>query len=121
MVPSEVVKVPYAKVVRHMDRNEDGVVDRSDFRCRRHGDNDRGRDSDDNNFPEGGLSRKARLQANEAQGSVPHSIPCASLHRGLPMALVRGAGLRAGPFTQLPLSSLSLAKTVQPSPARGEG
>src|SRR3546814_6277210 len=45
-VTAEEFQRPYAKVVRHMDRNEAGVVDRSDFRRRHHGDDDRGRDSE---------------------------------------------------------------------------
>src|SRR3546814_8251522 len=48
-VTAEEFQRPYATVVRHMDRNEEGVVDRSDFRRRHHGDEDRGRDSDENN------------------------------------------------------------------------
>src|SRR3546814_4845791 len=34
-VTAEEFQRPFAKVVRHMDRNEDGVVDRGDFERRR--------------------------------------------------------------------------------------
>ena len=33
---------PFAKMVRRMDRNDDGVIDRGDFERHRRGDDDKG-------------------------------------------------------------------------------
>ncbi|HMA13265.1 MAG: EF-hand domain-containing protein [Bacteroidota bacterium] len=43
-VTAEEFQEPFSKMVRRMDRNEDGVIDRGDFQRRR----DRGQDDDDN-------------------------------------------------------------------------
>lgn len=45
-VTAEEFQEPFSKVVRRMDRNEDGVIDRGDFQRRHHGDRDQ--DDDDN-------------------------------------------------------------------------
>lgn len=45
-VTAEEFQEPFAKVVRRMDRNDDGVIDRGDFKRRHHG--ERNRNGDDN-------------------------------------------------------------------------
>lgn len=45
-VTAEEFQAPYAKMVRRMDRNDDGVIDRNDFKRRHRG--ERARNGDDN-------------------------------------------------------------------------
>ena len=46
---AEEFRDPFARTVRHMDRNEDGVIDRNDFRRRHHDDGDREQGAGDDN------------------------------------------------------------------------